>query len=71
MLQHGVLSMAHGSNKGGAEKILGRIKGVEYDKLVEEIQPQLAALKTYPMTKQIEKQIMAVCSPAPDYIMDW
>ncbi|KAI9756973.1 MAG: hypothetical protein M4579_003631 [Chaenotheca gracillima] len=35
------------------QKLLGQMKGADYDKLVEQIRPQLAALKKCPQAKQI------------------
>ncbi|KAH0552923.1 hypothetical protein GP486_006878 [Trichoglossum hirsutum] len=50
-----------------AEKLLGQLKGVDHDRLVEQIRPQLQALKKYTYGKQItaiEKLISSSTTPS-------
>lgn len=51
-----------------AEKLLGQLKGSDYDEFVEQIKPQLASLKKFSYGKQITaiEKLIYTCSPQFD-----
>lgn len=53
-----------------AEKLLGKLKGDEHDAFVEDMKPQLAALKKYNFGKQIAAIEKLIYPPPPNQILN-